>query len=169
MRIAVAFLVLVGSTMAVQAEPGARAMTVADSLGLDPETATKVMNVVVRYDTELARLDRQRIELKRRLVLSRRDPRDVELVLDDVIANQRALAQNEEQLVRSARKLLGPHRAAALLVLINATEPAAVDESPPPAVATTPVPPARSSYDPNALFPPRPRCDPFESMHGCGR
>jgi hypothetical protein len=163
MRTALAFVVLLVSTSSVQADPGARAMTVIDALRVDTQTSDKLIDIVVRYDSELARLQRQRIEVKRRLVLAQHDhPKEVEFLLDDAIANQRALAQNEEQLIRRARKILGPRRAAELLVLINATEQ---DDSLPLTGGTRP------GYDPNALFPPPAKtpCNPFESMHGCRR
>jgi hypothetical protein len=167
MRIAVAFVVLLVSASSVQADPSTRAMAVADALTIDPTTADKLIDILVKYDAELTRLQRQRIEIKRRLVLARHEhPRDVEIVLDDVIGNQRAFVANEETLVRRARKILGARRAAELLVLINATEPARVDETA-PALAVSPEPARRTAYDPNVLFPPRSPCNPFESMHGC--
>jgi hypothetical protein len=171
MRIAVAFMVLLVSASSVQADSGARAVAVIDALRVDTQTADKLIDILIRYDNEVSRLQRQRIEVKRRMVLARHDhPRDIEFLLDDAIANQRALAHNEEQLIRRARKILGPRRAAELLVLVNATEPARADDTPRPTFADTPSAPARI-HDPNALFPPaaKPPCDPFESMHGCGR
>jgi parvulin-like peptidyl-prolyl isomerase len=171
MRMAAAFLVLLVSAASAQADSGGRATAVTDALGVDARTAEKLIEIVIRYDTETARLQRQRIEVKRRLVLARHEhPKDVELLLEDAIANQRALTQNEEQLIRRTRKILGAKRAAELLVLINATEPDRRDETPPPALADDT--PRRPVRDPDALFPPgstRPPCNPFESMHGCRR
>jgi hypothetical protein len=170
MRIALAFLVLLGLASTVQADSGARAMAVADALAVDTQTADRLIDIVARYDIELARLERQRIEVKRRLLLARHDnPKDIDFLLEDAIANQRAVAQNEEQLIRRARKVLGAKRAAELLVLLNATEPPRATETAPSPIAATPESQRRSAYDPNALFPPKGGCDPFESMHGCGR
>jgi hypothetical protein len=171
MRIAAAFLVLLVTTASAQADSGARALAVTDALGVDARTAEKLIEILVRYDNELSRIEQQRVDVKRRLVLARHDhPKDIELLLEDKIANQRAAAQNEEQLIRRARKILGPQRAAELLVLINATEP---DNLGPPTFATATAPDPRRVRDPDALFPPgspnRVPCNPFESMHGCRR
>ena len=168
MRIAVAFVVLLVSASSVQADSGARAMAVADALGVDSQTAD-LIEIVTRYDIELSRLERQSSEIKRRLLLARNDnPKDIDFLLDNAIANQRAVAQNEEQLIRRARKVLGAKRAAQLLVLLNATEPPRATDTASPVLASTPDSPRRA-HDPNALFPPKGPCNPFDSMHGCGR
>jgi hypothetical protein len=169
MRTAAAILVVLVASSSVQADPGARAVAVIDGLRVDDATADKLLAVVTAYDKELSRLQRQRIEVKRRLVLAANDqPKQVDVLLDDAIANQRALAHNEEQLIRRTKKLLGPKRAAELLVLLAATEPDRAEDARPATLAD--VPEARTGYDPDALFPPksaRPPCNPFAEMHGC--
>jgi len=175
MRIAIAFLVVLVSSTPATADPGDRAQAVVDALGVDAATSNKLRDVVFRYDLDLARLERKRVELRRQLVEAHADdPKQVELALDDLVVNQRALARNEEELIARLRQLLPPKKAAQLLVLLAATEPPratsivraveTIDMEPAPASA-----PRRDSE----LFPPgsqlrdRSPCNPFESMHGC--
>lgn len=154
----------------VVADSGARAQAVVDALGVDSQTADKLIDIVIRYDNELARLQRQQSEVKRRLVLARHDqPKDIDFLLDDAISTQRALAQNEEQLIKRVRKIVSAKQSAQLLVLLGATEPQrGMDPAPEPTFAEAKRP---SGYDPDQLFPPgsqkRVPCDPFASMHGC--
>jgi hypothetical protein len=165
MRIAAAGLVLVASTSVVDADPSARAVAVIEALQVDDTTAGKLLDILIAHDKEQMRLERNRNETKRRLVLAKQgSSKDIDVVLDEAVATERALAANEEQLIRRARRILGPRRAAELLVLMSATEPdrrevrafVAPDET------------QRSYYDPDALFPPA-VCNPFASMHGCRR
>jgi hypothetical protein len=171
MRIVLATLVLaLLMSPAVSAEPAERAVTVVDGLGVDAQTANKLIDLVTRYDNELDKLQRTRSDLRRRLVTARHDaPKDINRLLDDALANQRAIVDAEERLVTRVRQIVSAQQTAQLLVLLAATEPSHVEEAPPPAVAENPR--QRSGYDRDSLFPPgsssRPACDPFAMMHRC--
>jgi hypothetical protein len=166
MRIAAAFLVLLVMTSGADADPSARAAAVIEALQVDDATANKLLDIVIAHDKEQVRLERVRNENKRRLILAHQDkPKDIDLVLEDAVATERALAANEEQLIRRTRRILGAKRAAQLLVLMSATEPDRRDAR----TFVAPDETQRSSYDPDALFPPPAVCNPFASMHGCGR
>ena len=144
-----AFLVVLVTASSAFADPGDRAQAVVDALVIDPGTAAKLRDVVSRYDLDLVRLERKRSELRVRLVEAHdRTPQDVEVALDDLVANQRALARNENMLITQVRKLVPAKKAAMLLMLINATDAPRPDMS----AAIEPVP-----------------CDAFSSMHGCRR
>jgi hypothetical protein len=104
MRMAIGFLVLLVLTSSAAADPAVRAQAVIDALGVDELTADKLFDILFRYDLDLARLERQKIELKRRMVLAQRKQLDeIETLLDDTLDNQRALATNEEQMLKRVR------------------------------------------------------------------
>lgn len=167
-------IVLVALVLALLASPAAadvgRAVIVVDGLGVDEQTANKLIDLVSRYDSELDKLEHTRSDLRRRLVTARHDaPKDVNRLLDDALANQRAIVTAEERLVTRVRQIVSAQQTAQLLVLLAATEPSHVEEPPPAAIAENPR--TRSGYDPDSLFPPgssaRPACDPFAMMHRC--
>lgn len=170
MRILLAAAVLALMASPAAAEPAQRAVTVVDGLGVDAQTANKLIDLVSRYDNDLDRLERTRSDLRRRLVTARHDaPKDVNRLLDDALANQRAIVAAEERLVTRVRQIVSAQQTAQLLVLLAATEPSHTDEAATPAVAENPR--SRSGYDRESLFPPgssnRPACDPFAMMHRC--
>lgn len=176
MRLAIAFLVVVVSVAPAAADPGDRAQAVVDALGVDSVTANKLRDIVFRYDLDLARLERRRVELRRQLVEAHADdPKHVDFALDELVANQRALARNEEELIARLRQLLPAKKAAQLLVLLAATEPSR-EHRPAPVEIDMEQPSTEARHDADDLFPPGsdlnapPRnkpCNPFESMHGC--
>jgi hypothetical protein len=156
---ALGFLVLLVLVSPAAADPGTRAQAVIGALGVDQLTADKLFDVLFRYDLDLARFERRQIELKRRLVGTQRANLDeTETLLDDLLDSQRALAQNEEQMIKRVRVIAGAKRTAQLLVLLAATEPER-----PEGYTGMPLPP------PDQLVTPSPPCNPFESMHGCTR
>src|SRR5687768_6794689 len=100
MRIATAFLTLVLLASVATAQPSLRALSVVDALGVDEQKADKLIPWLSVYDEEHAHLNQQRRELKRRLVTARHDdPKTVDKLIDDAMANQRALLHSEEKLV----------------------------------------------------------------------
>ncbi len=169
MRIALVLAVVMGLVSPGLAQPASRAVSVVDGLGVDQLTANKLVDILQRHDSELAKLQRQRSELKRRLVTARHaDPKNVDRLLDESIANQRALAQAEEQLITRVRQIVPAQQAAHLLVLLAATEPPHGRDAP---ATFSENPRAGSAYDPRSPLSvgqaTRTRCDPFASMHGC--
>lgn len=130
MRIIAILVVLLGWRMA-----GAeRAKTIPADLDLDPAKAAKVTATLRIYDGQLVRLRDQRAELRRRMIAPSGDPQKL---LDDQIANARALLLADELLMRELRTVLTAEQTIRALVLISASEPD--------------VPP----------------CDPFRKMHRC--
>ena len=168
MRSALACLVVIVLGSPVGAEPASRAQAVVDALGVDALTANKLVDVVAHHDLELDRMQRERADLRTRLVTAQRlDPRSVDRLLDDAVANQHAIAEADERLIARVRQLVPPHQAARLVTLLAATDPSRQDSRP----ATYAQGPRPVRHDPDTLFPPaspsRPVCDPFASMHGC--
>lgn len=169
MRIALACLVVVVLGSPVSAEPASRAQAVVDALSVDAVTANKLIDLIAHHDLELDRLQHERAALERRLVTAHRlDPKSVDRLLDDTVANQRAIAQVEERLLARVRQVVPAHQAARLLTLLAVTEPSS-DDTAPVTIAVTPrLPVARAPESlPATGAPARPACDPFASMHGC--
>src|SRR5687767_5105630 len=123
MRIVLATLVLALLVSPVAAEPSLRAFAVVDALEVDEPTANKLLDILTRYDADLDKLERTRSELKRRIITARNaDAQGADRLLHDWSANQRSIAQIEDQLVARARRLLPGPKAVHLLLLISVTE-----------------------------------------------
>jgi Spy/CpxP family protein refolding chaperone len=101
-----------------------RAYTLTEELSLDEPTAGKLFPMLSRYDDETDRLLEKRVDVQRRLrhADSLRDPRAVERLIDEAVANQRAFWDLEEKRVADLRKILTPVQAAKLLVVLPAIE-----------------------------------------------
>lgn len=177
MRIVLAVLALVVLAPVATAQPSPRAASVVNGLGVDERTAARLIDLISKYDEEVDALHIRRSELKRRLVTARNDePKSVEKLLDEALANQRALLKADERLLGRVRGFLSPRITAQLLVLMSVTEPTHGS-------AQREQLERSSRRDPDALWPPRsanqpcdpfstmhscrPRCDPFASMHRC--
>lgn len=167
MRTIVAVLVVLLASHAAFAQ---RAYAIADQLDLSAKVNAKVVTVLKTYDAELTRLQDQRRDLRRRMIATRKDQGAVESLLDEALANQRALVAAEEKLVTRLRAVLTPSQVVNILVLLNASDPEGLSPEPDE--------PARrerttASHDRDSLWPPgsawRGTCDPFASMHGCLR
>jgi len=140
----IAFLLLLMTSLAA-------AQPVID--GLDDATARRVGEVLNRYDHEVNRLQQQRSEISRKLIAAhRRDASDLGRLLDDALANRRALVEANEKLIGKLRSFLSPRATIDVLATLHLTDPGPIDVELP-----------RVSYDPD---PPR-SCDPFAAMHGC--
>jgi len=101
-----------------------RAYTLTEELALDEQTAGKLFPVLSRYDDETDKLLEQRVELQRRLrrADSINDPRAVERLLDEAVANQRGFWDLEDKRIADLRKILAPVQAAKLLIVLPALE-----------------------------------------------
>src|SRR5689334_332536 len=115
MRTTIACLVLLLFASPVRADSPSRGHVVVDALGVDTRTGEKLIAIVDAHDAELAKLQRERGELKSQLVASRR--------LDATVANQRALAELDGRLIQRVRKLVPSPKAVQLLFLLSVTEP----------------------------------------------
>ena len=129
----------------VRADSPSRGHVVVDALGVDARTGEKLVAIVDAHDAELAKLQRERGELKSQLVASSRlDPKSLDGLLDATVANQRALAELDGRLIQRVRKLVPSPKAVQLLFLLSVTEPTL-----PAATVSTAV------------------CNPWTSMHRC--
>ena len=152
MRMIVAVLViLVGSASAF----ADRAMTIAQSVPQPPDVQAAVAATIARYDAELYRLRYERAELRRQMLTEHTDSTNQKL-LDDTLANTRALAQVDEVLITTLRGQLSADQIVHVLMMLNASEPEAPRMLPPKrpgAISTQGA--VRSS------------CNPFAQPHGC--
>ena len=101
-----------------------RAFTLTEALALDEPTAARLFPMLARFDDETDKLLQRRVDIQRRLrrADAMRDPRALDRLIDDAIANQRAFWDLEDKKVAELRKLLTPAQTAKLLVVLPALE-----------------------------------------------
>lgn len=101
-----------------------RAFTLTEALSLDETTAGRLFPMLARFDDETDKLLQRRVEIQRRLrrADTMRDPRQVDRVIDDAIANQRAFWDLEDKKIAELRKVLTPAQTAKLLIVLPALE-----------------------------------------------
>lgn len=97
-----------------------RAYALTEELALDERTGSRLWPVLAKWDDEIDRLLAQRVDLQRRLdqAAQLRDPRAIDRLIDDSVANQRAFWSVEERRLGELRKLLSPAQTARLLVVL---------------------------------------------------
>ena len=97
-----------------------RAYTLTDQLQLDETSAGKLFPVLAKYDDELDRLLQQRADIERRLKTSDniKDPRALNTLIDESVANQKAFWESQERRIAELRKILTPAQTARLLVVL---------------------------------------------------
>jgi Spy/CpxP family protein refolding chaperone len=101
-----------------------RAYKLTSELGLDEATATRLFPVFARFDDETDKLVDKRVDLQRRLnqADAMPDARAVDRLIDEAVANQRALRDLEDRRLTELRKILTPPQVAKLLVVLPAME-----------------------------------------------
>jgi hypothetical protein len=101
-----------------------RAYTLTEELALDEATATRLFPALARYDDETDRLLQKRVDVQRRLRRADaiRDPRAIDRLIDEALANQRGFWDVEERRIAELRKILTPVQAAKVLVVLPALE-----------------------------------------------
>jgi hypothetical protein len=99
-----------------------RAYTLTEELALDDQTAGKLFPVLARYDDETDKLLERRADVQRRLRRPEglRDPRLVDRLIDEALANQRGLWDLEDRKIGELRKILTPAQTVKLLVVLPA-------------------------------------------------
>ena len=141
-----------------------RAYTLTEELGLDEPTAARLFPLLARYDDETDKLLERRVEIQRRLRRAdvQRDPRGIDRVIDDAIANQRSFWDLEDKKIAELRKVLTPAQTAKLLIVLPALERKiqnqlrkAIVQRRPGAAAEAPD--VDDDEQPDDLPPPRPR------------
>src|SRR5215468_9932265 len=97
-----------------------RAYTLTEELKLDPDIAGQLFPLLARYDDETDRLLEKRVEVQRRLrrAETMRDPRAVDRLIDEALANQRGFRDLEDRRLAELRKILTPFQTAKLLVVL---------------------------------------------------
>jgi hypothetical protein len=175
-----------------------RAYTLTEELGLDPAAAARLFPVLARYDEAFDRLLAARGALTKALDAADgvTDPKALDKQIDQLLANQRALWDLEDQRIAELRKLLAPAQIARVLIVLPALERRIQNQLRKAAHGAGPdarrAAPARDTRDadddvePNeppprrahpAANPPAPtptppprrqgNCDPFSTLHGC--
>jgi hypothetical protein len=101
-----------------------RAYTLTEELALDEATAGKLFPLLARYDDEFDKLLGARADLQKRLVTADqiKNPKQVDKLIDDAAANQRALWDTEAKRLGELRKILTPAQVARALVILPALE-----------------------------------------------
>lgn len=101
-----------------------RAYMLTEELVLDEQTAGRLFPVLARYDDEIDKLLEHRVDLQRRLrrANTQRDPRAVDRLIDDAVANQHGFWELEDRRLAELRKILTPVQSAKLLVVLPALE-----------------------------------------------
>ena len=101
-----------------------RAFELTDALDLDPQTAARMAAVLGRYDDEFDRLLVARAELQRRLggADQMKDPKALQKLIDEAIANQHAFRDVEDRRLAELRTILTPQQTARLIVVLPQLE-----------------------------------------------
>jgi hypothetical protein len=101
-----------------------RAYTLTEELSLDEVAAGKLFPVLAKYDDVFDKLLQARADLEHRLknadAIS--DPRAIDKLVDEAVANQRAFWDAEAARLAELRKILTPAQTARLLVVLPALE-----------------------------------------------
>jgi Spy/CpxP family protein refolding chaperone len=101
-----------------------RAYTLTEQLDLDEATAAKLFPALAKYDDEFDKLLLARTDLQRRLEAAGtiKDPKEIDKLVDEAVANQKALWTAEEQRLAQLRKILTPAQTARVLVVLPQME-----------------------------------------------
>jgi hypothetical protein len=175
-----------------------RAYTLTAELQLDEQTAGKLFPTLAKYDGEFDKLLQQRMDIQRRLEAAGdlKDPKETDKLIDEAVANQRALWDTEDKRLAQLRKILTPAQVARVLVVLPAMErkiqnqlrkavqrqqrkqanprpgapvdPYDSDEGGIDPFADSPAPPPAKKQQQQKAAPRAKRpCDPFSDKHGC--
>jgi hypothetical protein len=172
-----------------------RAYTLTEQLDLDETTAGKLFPLLAKFDDEFDKLLIARADLQRRLKASGsiKDPKEVDKLVDEAVANQKQLWSTEEQRLAQLRKILTPAQTARILVVLPAMErkiqnqlkraakggpnAKAADDDDEDGADNTVDPfdkraqrrQQRQQRQQGQNADQQAPCDPFDSKHGCGR
>jgi hypothetical protein len=153
-----------------------RANELTEELALDEPTAGKLFPLLARYDDELDKLLEKKVQIARLLEGASGDAKAIDRVIDDAIANQRALWSSEERRLGEIRKILTAGQVAKLLIVLPALErkiqnqlrraienanAKQLDDDVEPDERPTRRPQPRQAPPPQRISPPG--CDPFSS------
>jgi len=97
-----------------------RAATLTDELNLDEKSLSRLLPTLAKWDDVTEDLLKKRIEIQRRLNAADavKDPRGVDKMIDEAIANQKSFWDLEEKRLAELRKILTPGQIARLLIVL---------------------------------------------------
>jgi Spy/CpxP family protein refolding chaperone len=101
-----------------------RAYTLTEELSLDEQAAAKLFPVLSKYDDQLEQLLITRADVMRRLrnVADLKDPKAIDKLIDEAVANQRGFWDVEDKRLTELRKILTPTQIARLVIVLPALE-----------------------------------------------
>ena len=101
-----------------------RAYTLTDELGLDEAAAAKVFPILSKYDDQIGKQLAARLKLRADLdaAAAGSDDKAIDKLVDELVANQKALWAIDEKRFAELRKVLSAKQAAKLLVVLPALE-----------------------------------------------
>lgn len=100
-----------------------RAFTLTDELGLDEKSAAKLFPILAKWDDVTDKLLQARVDIQRRLTSGTvTDPKQLDKLIDEAVANQKAFWDLEDKRLAEMRKVLTPAQTARLLVVLPAFE-----------------------------------------------
>ena len=100
-----------------------RAYTLTEELAIDEQTAAKLFPVLAKWDDVTDKLIQQRLDIQRRMAAAQAgDPKALDRIIDEAVANQRALWDLEDKRFAELRKILSPAQTARLIVVLPAFE-----------------------------------------------
>lgn len=100
-----------------------RAVTLTDELKLDDKALARVLPALSKWDDVIDDLVRKRADIQQRLVAADgRDPKATDRIIDEALANQRAIWDSEDKRLADLRKLLTPGQMARLIIVLPAFE-----------------------------------------------
>ncbi len=100
-----------------------RAYTLTEELSLDEKAASKLFPILSRWDDVTDKLLVARVDIQRRLTSGQTtDPKALDKLIDEAVANQKAFWDLEDKRLAELRKVLTPAQTARLLVVLPAFE-----------------------------------------------
>ncbi len=101
-----------------------RAATLTEELKLDEKTLSRVLPTLAKWDDVTEDLLRKRIDVQQRIEAADpvKDPKGVDRLIDEAVANQKAFWDLEEKRLAELRKILTPGQTAKLLIVLPAFE-----------------------------------------------
>jgi len=97
-----------------------RAATLTDELKLDEKTLARLLPALAKWDDVTEDLLKKRVDITRRLADadSVKDPKAVDKLVDEAVANQKAFWDLEDKRLAELRKILTPGQTARLLIVL---------------------------------------------------
>lgn len=97
-----------------------RAATLTEELKLDEKTLSRVLPTLAKWDDVTEDLLRKRVDIQQRIEAAdpTKDPKGVDRLIDEAVANQKAFWDLETARLAELRKILTPGQTAKLLIVL---------------------------------------------------